>query len=104
MNIYSILFLFIEHTLFYRTAQEELRDYYSKQPREAVNLTIGVPYFKAFMPNSNAAELQNASKELLTNTRQDETLDGLYGLLSTEWCIYIHGGLMAGLFTIALMR
>lgn len=56
------------------------------------------------MPNVDHTQLSNATKTLLVDTRQDSTLDGLYGLLSTDTCIYIHGALMAGLFTFALTR
>lgn len=56
------------------------------------------------MPTVNHTQLTEAIKTQLLNPRIDSTLDGLYGLLSTDTCIYIHGGLMAGLFIFALTR
>lgn len=87
-----------------RTSQEELRQYYGSQEKTVTGLKIGENYAREFMPNTNHNDISNSTKSVLANPRQDDTLDGLYGLISTDWCIYIHGALMAGLFTFALLR
>lgn len=98
-------YLLLYYTYFsHRTSQEELREYYSTQPRVPQNITVDEKYLETFMPNQDPALLMNDTLQSLINPRQDSTAEGLYGLLSTQWCINIHAFLMAALFIIALAR
>lgn len=67
----------------YRTSQEELR-HYSNNNTSPEMVSNGT---ESSSLNENVLEDSNAS-----------------GLLSTETLIYIHGGLMGALFTVALLR
>lgn len=91
----------------YWTAQEELRQFYATQSNPASDriLLVNDKYTAEFMPSVNHTQLTNTTKTQLMDARQEAgTLEGLYGLLSTDMCIYIHGGLMASLFVFALTR
>lgn len=91
----------------YWTSQEELRQFYATQANPAADriMLVNDQYMAEFMPTLNHTQLTNATKAQLMDARQEAgTLDGLYGLLSTEMCMYIHGGLIAGLFVFGLTR
>lgn len=88
----------------YWTAQEELREYNSAQSRTANLTLVDDPIVDTFSGNQDPTLSTNETVNLLTNGRQDNFLYDLYGLISTQWCINIHGSLMAGLFVFALIR
>lgn len=67
----------------YRTSQEELRHYNQSE--------------------SSSKIMTNASAESSLNENEPQDSNAS-GLLSTETLIYIHGGLMGALFTVALFR
>lgn len=68
--------------LHFRTSQEELRVLY--------------------LNNSNSEMAANLTNSSISEDESQESKAS--GLLSTETLIYIHGGLMGALFTVALLR
>lgn len=89
------------------TGQEELRQFYLQQNEtgEMRNTSaIDENYMQEFMPNMERSKLSEYSNIELLSPKQTPILDSIYGLLSTELCMYIHGGLIASLFLFALIR
>lgn len=87
------------------TGQEELRQFYRlEETGPAPAAVVDANFMNEFLPNMNESQLSNRTKEILTSPREGSFFDSVYGLLSTEACMYIHGILMASLFIFALVR
>lgn len=75
------------------TSQEELRVYYSNNNGSSVDELT-----QSQMQNSSVVQDVNNSTSYVAQP------DNKPSILSTETCMYIHGGLMLSLFTIAITR
>lgn len=80
------------------TAQEELRQFYRAEETNPAN------FKNELLPNMNETQISNKTKQILSSTREISFFDSVYGLLSTEACMYIHGILVASLFIFGLVR
>lgn len=91
------------------TGQEELRQFYLQQNDTAegvrnASTAIDDNYMQEFMPNMERSKLSEHTNIEWLAPKQTPWLDSVYGLLSTELCMYIHGGLIVSLFIFALVR
>lgn len=72
----------------YFTKQEELRLFFGKQNDS----------FATLLPDENGTSIEKLNDTI----SEQHVIDS--PLLSTDTCLYIHGGLMLGLFTLAIIR